>query len=368
MDKANNPFDICFNVMKIRYADYDHSITNASFVCPTDRVNVFINLESVFKNLSMIQDLERKLILNRNYTTILASNILNLAGHYKRFFVGNHLDTRVYLYHTSFKSQTFAQQAYNENYRSYFICKYTQNPKFIYLTDGLTDTVLPNVKTCCEFIPHVYYISATDIEGSLVPYIIAKHDVEIGQPRKNFIIGNDIYDSQYNYLPGFLYHHFKRGFGNSLITCKKEEILGLLFGKKDEDDLEDLNALYHSHSFYTTMLACLGDKLRSIDGIPGVGMYTISNRLIEGLQQKKIVTDTTNPRILSEIFLEDEVREKFIKSYYCTSIPDMYAEVTDAQKTAILNQVIDRFDNQGLLDLNKQMFYNYPLVLEALCM
>lgn len=363
MDKANNPFDICFNIMKIRYADYDHSITNAAFVHPTDKVNVFINLESVFKNLSMIQDLERKLILNRNFTTILASNILNLAGHYKRFFVGNQLDTRVYLYHTDFRSQTFVQQTYNENYRSYFICKYTQNPKFMYLTDGLVDTVLPNVKTCCEFIPHVYYISAKDMEGSLVPYIIAKHDQEIGQSRKNFIIGNDLYDSQYNYLPGFLYHHFKRGFGTSFISCDKNEILELSVGKEHSE----LKELYQSHSFYTSLLACEGDKIRSIDGTPGVGPSTISNLLIEGLQKQRITPGITNPRILSEIFLENEIKERFIKSYYCTSIPDMYEEVTDAQKTSILNQIVDRFDNQGLLDLNKQMFYNYPLVLEALC-
>ena len=112
--------------------------------------------------------------LQRDFETILISNILNLAAHYKRFFISNGLDTKVYLYHTDFDSTEFNQCKYNEDYRMYYLCKYNNNPKFVYLTDALKATVLPEVKIYCEFIPNLYYISAKNIEGSLVPLVIAK--------------------------------------------------------------------------------------------------------------------------------------------------------------------------------------------------
>ena len=105
--------------------------------------------------------------------------------------MGNQVDTRVYLYQTDFNSERYNQLKYNENYRSYFHCKYTQNPRFIYFTDALREKSLPLVKTCCEFIPRVYYISAKNIEGSVIPYVIQQDDKTRNDHRKNFIIGDD---------------------------------------------------------------------------------------------------------------------------------------------------------------------------------
>ena len=52
--KYGDPFSVCFNILKMRYKDYDESITSKNFLYPTDKINLFINLESVFKNISMI--------------------------------------------------------------------------------------------------------------------------------------------------------------------------------------------------------------------------------------------------------------------------------------------------------------------------
>ena len=82
-----NPFSVCFNALRMRYQIYDESLTASNFLKPTDSVNVFINLESVFKHLSMLQDLEQKIILQNDFNEIIISDIINLAGFYKRFFV-----------------------------------------------------------------------------------------------------------------------------------------------------------------------------------------------------------------------------------------------------------------------------------------
>lgn len=360
-----NPFDITFTVMKIRYVDYDRSIRCENFLTDQDRVNVFINLESIFKNLSMINDLERKLILDRNFIPILASNIVNLAAHYKRFFMGHRVDTRVYLYHTDFRSETFQQTKYNEYYRSFYHCKYAQNPKFMYLTDALTDHILPMVRTCCEFIPRVYYICASGIEGSLIPYVVAQDDKKRNDHRKNFIITSDIYDTQYSYIPGFLSHYLKRNFGSSLVTCQKDVLISLL-ANKSKEECEPIISLYNNHARYATMLASLGNKERSIEKLDGVGFVTVTNLLQNGVATNRIGADTTSANMLSEIY-GSERREQYLKNFYCTSIPDMYDELTEAEKESLTSQRKDRFDNQGLLELNRTVFANHPLTLEALC-
>ena len=367
MERAN-PLDICFTVLKIRYADYDRTITNANFVqSPEEKVNVFINLESVFKNLTTIQDLEQKLISFRGFETNLASNIINLAGHYKRFFRGNRMRCNVYLYHTDFHSEDFKQCHYNENYRSYYNCKYAQNPKFIYLTDALEETVLPTVRTCCEFISGVDYICAKDIEGSAVPYIIDQYDRSQRINSKNFIVGNEIYDTQYNYLPNFLMHYIKRGSGNSIISCDKKEIVSAI-ARCSVSEMGSLYDSFSSYGLYTTLLSCLGNRERSIDKLSGLGIKTVDNLIKQGKATNRIQESTTSPGILSEIFQGEDVRNQFCNNYLCTSIPEIYQELTDAEKLSITSQKQDRFDNQGLFQLNATMFQAYPLTLESLCM
>lgn len=61
---AFDPFSVCFNIMKMKYSAYDESLSSKNFLNPYDKVNVFINLESVYKNLSMIMDIEKRLLLH----------------------------------------------------------------------------------------------------------------------------------------------------------------------------------------------------------------------------------------------------------------------------------------------------------------
>jgi hypothetical protein len=171
-----NPFVSAFTSMKLRYADYDESLGSKNFLVPTDKVNVFISMESVLKKISMIQDLDKIILLDKDYPITIISEILNLIAHYKRFFESNGLDTRVYVYQTDLKSSTFPESIYNEDFRCYYLVKYNDNPKYVSFTETFLDVIMPEVKTYCDFIPNVYYITATNIEGSLIPLVISKKD------------------------------------------------------------------------------------------------------------------------------------------------------------------------------------------------
>jgi hypothetical protein len=361
MYEINDPFSVCFNIMKIKYADLDEYLTRAKFLQPTDKVNIFINMETVFKYLSMINDLEKKLVLQKNFPTILTSNILNLAAHYKRFFINNGLDTRVYLYNTDFKSDEFSQFKYNSDFRSYYLLKYNGNPKFVYLTDVLKDTVIPEVKIICDFIPRVYYLTGKNIEGSLIPYIVGEDD----KTRKNIIISGEFYDTQYSLIPNYFVSYMHHAIGYRRVCTNIGECLKEMT-KKPSNELESMCNTYSNYSMYCSLISVMGDRMRSIDGLSGVGPKILEKYILQGIAKNEITMTTNNPAMIGSIFHDNEMAEEFINNFYCVSMIAMYDELTTSAKVSVLNQRKDRFDNNSLINLNATKFYNYPLILEAL--
>lgn len=360
-ENAFDPFSVCFNLLKLRYKEYDESLTSKDFLKPDDKVNVFINLETVFKHLSMVSDLEKKIIIQRDFDTLMISNIINLASHYKRFFVNNGLDTRIYLYNTDFASDEFNQFKYNEDFRTYYLVKFNDNPKFALFTEIMKGTILPNVKTYCEFIPNVYYISAYNIEGSLVPYIIAEND----KSRKNLIVGGELYDTQYSSIPNFVNHYIHRTTNTNAVYS---DIHGYIkdIVKKDSDDMSELEKVFKLYNNYCSLLSVLGDKIRSIDGISGFGPKTLQKCIDTGVAQHIMQMETSNPEIIGDIFHDGETKEEFVNNYYCCSIMSMYPELSESEKANIFRQIVDRSDINSLQVLNKTKFVNHPLILEGL--
>lgn len=355
-----DPFSVCFNMLKMKYSTYDESLTSLDFLTPDDKVNVFINLETIWKNLSMVMDLEKKIIVQRDFKQIMISNILNLAAHYKRFFTSNGLDTKVYLYHTDLLSDEFDQYKYNEDFRTYYLIKFNDNPKFALFSEKLNKDILPDVKTYCEFIPDVYFVNAHNIEGSLVPYIISKATPD----RKNLIIGGEFYDTQYSQIPKFVNHYINRTFNKfNIYTDIVGYIKDLLKKDNDEDDLAKSFSKYY---FYCSLLSAIGNKIRSIYGISGIGPVKLKKIIIDGLNDKTISENTSSPEVLGDIFHDDETKEEFVNNYYCSSILSMYDELSEAKKISVLNQLIDRVDINSLKSINSTVFENHPILLEGL--
>lgn len=356
----NDPFSVCFQMLKIKYKDYDESLTSKDFLQPNDKINVFINLESIFKNISMIMDLEQKIYVQRDFDILMISHILNLAAHYYRFFTNNGLDTNLYMYNTDFSSDEFNQFTYNEDFRAYYLVKFNNNPKFALLTEHLKNEILPQVKIICNYIPNIHYISSFNVEGSLVPYIIS----QIDPTRKNLIIGNEFYDTQYSQIPNFVNHYIHRGRGYSNICSTVSEYMKDIL--KSDEDIDEISKLMSTYAAYCSLISTIGDKSRSVDKIIGVGAKSFLKKLHDGIVDKIIVESTTNPEIIGDIFRDKDVKSDFVNNFYCTSILPMYDELTDGEKESITNQKIDGSDINSLHILNSTKFNNYPLLLEAL--
>ena len=136
--------------------------------------------------------------------------------------------------------------------------------------------------------------------------------------------------------------------------------------KKKPAEIENLCKLYNMYNMYCALMSSLGDRDRSIDGLNKIGLCTLEKYIMDGLATHKIEMNTTNPEILGEVFDNKDLQEEFVQNYYCTSLPYMYKELTESDKDSIFSQIIDRSDINSLMQINRDKFGDYPLIMEAL--
>lgn len=361
--EKGSQFGMCFNMLKLKYAVYDESITSMGFLKPDDKINVFINLESAWIYLCSIRDLEKKIILNRNFKTEMVVDIVNIAGHYKEFFKNNGLETNVFLYTTDFNSEIeeFKESQFNPDFRAYYLNKYNGNPKYITTMEALKDEILPKVKMLCDFIPNVYYISGNNIDGSMIPYIIGQTMPD----RQNFIVSRDPYETQYFFEDNFTHHLYIRGYSKSSLSWNMRGYL------KDISTLESITddevKLFESNrSFYLLFLACAGEKYRSIDGLRGIGLRSIYKYIKDSIDCNRITQDTSSIELLSKIFNDTEMEERVTENFKCLDMRNSYKLLLQGEIKDITSQVVDRIDLNALKQLNQTTFKDNQLRLESL--
>ena len=359
MYELTNSFSVCFNCMKIKYTLYDQSFDEIGLIGPQDSVNVFINLESVFNHITAIKDVDKKLVTETNFPRDIAADILNLAAHYKRFFRGNRLETRVFLYMTDLDSTSFKEEAYNEDYRSYYLNKFNGNPRYSELSEKLKSEIFPEVKQIMEFIPNVYLCVTKNMDASVVPAVIA----EKYPTSKNVVVTGDVYDTQYNFWKGFVVHYIRKSPLYSSTSWSLKGYLREIF-KKEPDEGTEVNILSNL-SMYLCVLSVLGEKARSIDPIRKLGPATVLKLLRQGIESKMITYKTESIDIIKEVF-PIEAQEELVSNFYQFSIQEKVKDLTDKDKFDITSCIVDRFDNNSLLKLNATRFYDHQLMLQEL--
>lgn len=360
MEEQKNYFSVCFNIMKMRYVDFDRSIEKLNFLYPNDKVNVFINFEAVLKRLCNIRDVENRVLTESDFSTLIMADMLNLAAHYKRFFVGNHLHTRVFLYMTDWESDSFQEYQLNDDYRSYYLIKYNRNPKYEAMREDFIKEIFPQVKVLFDFIPDVYFISAKNIDGSVVPYVIGESDPTY----KNFVISSDIVDTQYSLFPNYAEYCFKRN-----LPTKTNDLKGYLENdfklRITENNVNSYLNLYSRKGMYQALLASIGEPYRNIDRVGDLTPLRCTKFLADALAKKTIEPSWEEPELVGQAFPE-EYRDEVIRNMYLVGMEKMYNRLTEEDRFHVTSQMVDRFDNNSLLKLNTTKFYKYPLMLEEL--
>ena len=163
-------------LMHLRYQILSDIIDNEhEFMKNTEKLNVFIDYESIMKSMSADTELMDYINNNADDTNkilkiilLIVSSVINMGGFYKKFFINNNIDVTVYITCTSLKSRDFNVEN-NEFYKNYYLNKYNTNN--IYKTFGyIINEAMDKVKTICSFINNIHMIYTENIDNLYVIY------------------------------------------------------------------------------------------------------------------------------------------------------------------------------------------------------
>lgn len=362
--QLDSVFQIAFNMIRIPYNQLDEILTYERFIEPEDSINLCINIESVMMFISTITDLESRLIAESRFVQGFVKEFVNTVAHYKSFFQQNRFpSTKIYLYYTSLDCTNYPQLEYVENFRSYYITKYTTNPKFVYWMDKMRNDIFPALRTILEYVNNVYLLEGRDIDSSVIPMMISEMDPS----RKNVIISADPVDTQYRFYRNFYSIYIKRN-PSRLLVYKIEDYIKEL--TKDEDYVKvQGNPLLKNRSLYLAMIASVtGSKTRSIDNLYGVGYKSFLKFLMSGFKNGLIEANTKSADLIANVFPCCN-RVDFINNFKALDVNHSFRDLKESDKTMLKHQIVDRFDNNGLIKLNNQLFADVgPINVEPLLM
>lgn len=343
MDVIFNLFKIRFNIMDELFSANDINLTRS------DKVNIFINLESVLRKLHR-SNLEVYLKVKKDEKIFeFVSNILNLAAHYRLYFSKQKIYSKVYIYlGYPFKSK-YKNNNFNEEYRKYYQERFSKNTKNVSFSN-LFEDVMGISKTILEYIEGVYIINSNSIEPSVIPYILMK---DKDDNFKNFIVTTDRYEYQYVDKDFYILRPKKE---LSYIITKDNVINQMKIEEKINSDLSV------DSSYISFILSILGNKYRNIKHIKRIGLSTLIKLIRTAIDNNILGERTNNIYLLSKI-IKDEYKEIFLNNYYCTDLDYQIKYLNIVDIHSITDQIKDKFDNASLNKLNNDYFNTYPIML-----
>jgi hypothetical protein len=208
-------------------------------------------------------------------------------------------------------------------------------------------------KTIFEYIDNVYLISSGIVEASIIPMIINEDE---NKKSLNFIVTKDMYDYQYVNKG---YYILRPKSDRSYLISKGN----LIDAMKQENNIVSDNTV--DTEYLPFILSLLGDKKRNIDKIKGIGLGRLLKLLRQSIDNNTLAPNVFNINLLSDI-LKPDIRNVLIKNYYCTDIDTQMKLLNYRDRHVILDQIKDRFDNDGLKKMNDTYFRENPISLMEL--
>ena len=343
--------DPLFNMFKIRFTILDNIISSNNDIKPDDKINVFINVESILKLFMNIKMEEYLRVSNEERVLEFISNLINLAAHYRLYFSKNKLYSRVYLIMPNILSERFNNRVFNDNYRTFISKKYAQDVNFTSCRYTVKEG-LRFAKVITEYIEGVYIIESEHIESSVVPMIISEED----KSYKNMLVTTDPYDYQYS-NHGFYVLRPKKAEsflikGNIINTIRRENKIK--------------NTIIVNELFYSFILSIIGDKFRGIPNIKNMGLSKTLSQIEKGVKIGRIPDGANNIRLLLDIIKSEDDRLQILNNFFSMDVAFQCESLTTKDKYNILNQINDKFDIESLRDINDKYFISTPInILEV---
>lgn len=343
--------DAIFNMNKLKFDVLDSEL-RPNINMKADQVNIFISLDSAYKYL-MNKDIESymmKVYDEEDLQYALISNTINLAQHYRLYFAKLGIPNKVYIYcNDTPNGKSCKNTEYIPSYRELFNDTIGLSGNLPFVRDIL-ERVLKTTGVITRYVNEVYLIKTNTIESSVVPYVIYQ-DQDPSKTYQNFIVTEDTYDYQYvNH--GFIMINPK---SNKVVT--EDNLMSVISDKYKVVSIKSLPKAY-----FVPLLISKGNTRRSINKLEGVTPGSLVKSVTKCIKDL-IVTENTTYIGSVKLVVPEECRDKFEKYFNAIDIPTQYKDLSATDRFSIFSQIIDKFDDISLYDLNDKFFKNHLLMI-----
>ena len=338
-----------------------------------DTVNIYINFESlcntirnkgVEKKLEVLEKKDSKLVYRQ-----MISNFINVAAHYRKYFNRHKVKTNIIFYYNEIgeEYEDYNNSPLYEDYREHFFNSLHSLDRFN--VNNMILDAIPFMHIITEYIEDVYFIGSKHVESSLIPFIFM---MEGYLPcNMNIIVSKDVYDLQYCNYNCLVISRY----ASEPVLLTKRNVMKFLCYKNDMN-VEEMDRFIHP-KLITFILACIGDKKRSVYPIRGLGFKTVYKQLL-GLYDAGYIfdddPDTMKINSLMHVLNKNESKlvkaeslaSMIISQYQVMDLESQYRVVNDTQKKLLTDQMVDKTDVGALMDINSRYFEDFPLMLMEL--
>ena len=352
------------NSKKIRYEVLDDFFKLRLARQQGKTVNIFVDHQSVIKQLYTPELLPLFNSINARDRIVIASELVNIIGHYRHYFASRlKMYTNVY-YIYSFDEATYQKSIYPD-YKSDYYFKRLAKPGSTIIYGSAYRILRSNLniaQSVSNYIPHAYFIDSKDIEPALIP---------------NYIINNLASDNDFNLILTNDESYFQDlNLNNTMIMemrgSEKSELIDILnvvdvslrSTKKTSADFPLVD-----HTLMETVGSMINNKTYSMPAIGRRG-YSSSYSLMQKLLDKgqieafKLPDPEYSKELAPLFFKKPEQVEEYKRNIDVMSHKLGVEHNAHLIKPLVESQLIDFYNPQELRKASDGAFNKFPILFD----
>ena len=363
---SNEYISKILNSKKIRYEKLNELF---QFTIPYDKrlvgkqVNIFIDLAAVIKQLYNPDLLDHFKFLKEKDRIIISSEVLNMVGHYRRYFASRRqMYTRFFFYFSYAKSK-YHTEIYDDYKKDYYEKRNNLNN----ITFGVLSRILQYnmklIKTILNYIPNAYFIDTGIIEPSIIPHYIISEMSE--EDDFNLIISNDDLYYQDLFIKDRTYILELRG-NDKTELIYHENLMDVLLRDTKKVSSDFPNVFPKDILIIDPMIVHKDYNIASV----GRRGYSTSMGAINKLKNRDFLGDNSYDidsleNLAEDLFPNNDRNQYQYKENISLVNHELYMNLNyDLIKNKVENQIIDLSNDKELVKLNEAVYNRYPLNLD----
>lgn len=352
MDKYKCNVGFAAGSMMIKWNILNTYLTD---IKPNESLNVFINFESIIKNICNIRNFNISFnYFKQQFILDLESSILNLVANYKSYFIKQGAIPFIYLYYTDLESNEQLMRIINKYYRNYYFNKYRQNPQYKNIYE-IMKIVIPEIELLLSYVPNCYFIKAINFDGSLIPLIISNSN-----DYKNIIISEDVFDTLYMF-ERFKVIYIRRKYPHTYILTDPIDVINTIVKNADPLSL----SIFSTELYYKVFMAIKGSKIRNIQSSKSFGYTKFIDIINDALKVGNILEEYKSIESILNIF-PNQYRENIKRSFISCDLEKQLSLIGVQDRELVLSQIVEKYDNESIEALNNQRFLEFPVNISGL--